>query len=60
VIAAAPLVPRIGPKLLASLGGYGVGPAVADPGFCAPAMLEYAGLEGALMMARELAGAPGF
>jgi fructokinase len=55
VVAAGRLVPRIEHKLVAALGGYGVGPAVLQPGFCAPAMLENAGLEGAVLMARELA-----
>lgn len=54
VMSAAPLLSRIGPKLLESLGGYGAGPMVEEPDFCVPAMLENAGLEGALMMAREL------
>jgi fructokinase len=57
VIASSPLVPQIERRLVAALGGYGVGPAVLQPGFCAPAMLEHAGLEGALMMARDLAHA---
>lgn len=57
VIASSPLVPQIERKLVAALGGYGVGPAVLQPGFCAPAILEHAGLEGALMMARDLARA---
>ncbi|HET9336054.1 MAG TPA: ROK family protein [Sphingomicrobium sp.] len=55
VIRAAPLVPMIGEKLVASLGGYGVGPCASRPDFCVPAALENAGLEGALLMARNLA-----
>lgn len=55
VTASSRLVPRIEQKLVAALGGYGVGPAVPQPGYCAPAMLEHAGLEGAWMMARDLA-----
>lgn len=57
VIGAAPLIPMIQSKLLASLGGYGVGPQVEQPGFCAPAVLTDAGLEGALLMAGRLAEA---
>lgn len=56
VIGAARLVPMIGEKLVASLGGYGVGPRVGQPDFCVPAGLDNAGLEGALLMARRLAG----
>ena len=48
------MVPQIEQRLRSALGGYGVGPAVAQPGFCAPATLEYAGLEGALLIARQL------
>jgi fructokinase len=54
VVAASQLVPHIERRLVAALGGYGVGPAVTQPGFCTPAMLENAGLEGALLMARQL------
>ena len=55
IIRAAPLVPLIEEKLQAALGGYGVGPAVEQPGFCVQARLEDAGLEGALITAREIA-----
>ena len=55
VVAGSRLVPDIERRLVASLGGYGAGPAATQPGFCAPAMLENAGLEGALIMARHLA-----
>ena len=55
VVAASQLVPRIERRLVAALGGYGAGPMASQPGFCAPAMLENAGLEGAFLMARELA-----
>ena len=55
VVAASQLVPHIERRLVAALGGYGVGPTVLRPGFCAPAMLENAGLEGALLAARQLA-----
>lgn len=54
VIAASQLVPHIERRLVAALGGYGAGPAVTQPGFCAPAALENAGLEGALLMAQQL------
>ena len=37
-----------------SLGGYGVGPAAGEPGFCALAALENSGLEGAMLIARKL------
>lgn len=57
VVTAAAMVPRIEQRLRSALGGYGVGPAAAEPGFCAPARLEHAGLEGALLMARELVNA---
>ncbi|MGK6319284.1 ROK family protein [Sphingomonas sp. DT-204] len=40
-------------ELRAALGGYGVGPAANAPDFVVPAMLENAGLEGALLMARR-------
>ena len=54
VVAASQLVPHIERRLVAALGGYGAGPAVTQPGFCAPAALENAGLEGALLMAQRL------
>lgn len=56
VIGAAPMIGAIEIRLRAVLGGYGVGTAIEQPGFCASAALENAGLEGALLMARELAG----
>lgn len=55
VVAASQLVPHIETRLVAALGGYGAGPSVLQPGFCAPATLENAGLEGASLMAREWA-----
>jgi len=55
VIGAAPMIAEIETAMRSSLGGYGVGPAVAKAGFCAPAQLENAGLEGALLMARQQA-----
>lgn len=56
VIAAADLTNLIGLQLRQYLGGYGVGQAAVQPDFCVPAALENAGLDGALMMARKLAG----
>ena len=55
VIGAAPLVPMIGDRMVASLGGYGVGPHVGHGDFCVPAALANAGLDGALLMARRMA-----
>jgi fructokinase len=54
VIGAVPMMEAIESAMRVSLGGYGVGPAVNQPGFCVPAKLENAGLEGALLMARKL------
>jgi fructokinase len=56
VIGAAPMIEAIEAAMRSSLGGYGVGSAADRPGFCALAQLENAGLEGALLMATELAG----
>jgi fructokinase len=55
VIGAAPMIEAIEVAMRSSLGGYGVGSAVEQPGFCVLAALENAGLEGALLMARALA-----
>ena len=55
VVVGSRLVPHIERRVVAALGGYGVGPTVLQPGFCAPAKLENAGLEGAYLMARQLA-----
>jgi len=49
------LIPMIEDAMRESLNGYGVGHAVDGPGFCLPAALKDAGLEGALMMARRRA-----
>ena len=54
-IADAQLSPRIEEEMRAVINGYGVGPAVERPGFCVPAALKDAGLEGALIMARQRA-----
>jgi fructokinase len=55
VIQAAPMLDRIETEMRVALGGYGVGPAAGETGFCVPATLEHAGLEGAILMAKELA-----
>ena len=54
VIRAAPLVDAIRERVLAELNGYGVGPAVEQPGYCVAAALEHSGLEGALILAGGL------
>jgi fructokinase len=54
VIRAAPIVDAIQERMLAELNGYGVGPAAGQPGFCVGAALEHSGLEGALILARDL------
>jgi len=56
VIAATPMAPLILRRLNEALGGYGVGEAVKKPGFCVEAALDDPGLEGAMIMARQLAG----
>ena len=53
VIAGSKLVPLIEQRLRTNLNFYGVGSAADRPGFCVPAALKNAGLEGALMMARQ-------
>lgn len=55
VIGAAPMMQAIEGAMRTSLGGYGVSPVVHRADFCVPAQLENAGLEGALLMAREMA-----
>lgn len=55
IIMSAPIIPLIQEKLRAALGAYGVGDAVYRPSYCVSAALENAGLEGASLMARELA-----
>jgi fructokinase len=54
-IAETALAPMIEEAMREVLNGYGVGPAAERHGFCVPAVLEDAGLEGALMMARRIA-----
>ena len=55
IINAAALVPTIAAQARESLGGYGVGSAIDAADFCVAARLDDAGLEGALLMARDLA-----
>ena len=52
----ADMIKAIETAMRSSLGGYGVGPAIGQPGFCSMAALESAGLEGALLMARGAIG----
>ncbi|MFL9841741.1 ROK family protein [Sphingomonas sp. ST-64] len=47
---------RAAERMLAALGGYGVGAAAGAPCFVAAPALEHAGLEGALLLARRAAG----
>ena len=54
VISAAPIVPRIEQSMRDALNGYGVGDAANQSGFCVAASLKNAGLEGAVLMARNL------
>lgn len=54
-IAETSLVPMIEDAMRKVINGYGVGPAIGRSGFCVPAALKDAGLEGALMMARQVA-----
>jgi len=44
-----------GERMRFALGGYGVGAAAGEPDFVRPAALEHAGLEGALILARQAA-----
>ncbi|WP_447724312.1 ROK family protein [Sphingomonas koreensis] len=44
-----------GERMRVALGGYGVGSAAGGPDFIRPAALEHAGLEGALILARQAA-----
>jgi fructokinase len=55
VISGTPIIPLIEARMRRALNGYGVGKAANEPGFCVPAELENAGLEGALLMAEDLA-----
>lgn len=52
-ISEADLTAGIAVALRAALNGYGVGSAVERSDFCVPAALQDAGLEGALIMARQ-------
>lgn len=57
VLQAPGLLARVAEGLPAALGGYGVGEAALSADFIVPAALEHAGLEGALILAREQARA---
>jgi fructokinase len=46
-------------RMLAAVGGYGVGSAAGEADFIRPAALEHAGLEGALILARQAAARGG-
>lgn len=56
VMGAAGMVDAVADALDRALAGYGVGAAARAPGFVVPAKLQNAGLEGALLMARRIAG----
>ncbi|MCW4460218.1 ROK family protein [Sphingomonas sp. BT-65] len=45
-------------RMIAALGGYGVGEAALAPGFVRAPALEHAGLEGALLLAQQAAANP--
>ena len=49
------IISAIEQKMCEALGGYGVGDAAKQPGFCVAASLKNAGLEGAMLIARNLA-----
>jgi fructokinase len=49
------IISEIEKSMRDALGGYGVGDAANQPGFCVAASLRNAGLEGAMIMARDLA-----
>ena len=54
-ISTVPIISAIEHGMREALGGYGVGDLASQPGYCVAASLENAGLEGALLMAREIA-----
>lgn len=54
-ISSTPIIPKIEQAMRDALGGYGVGDAAYQPGFCVGALLENAGLEGAMLMAQQIA-----
>jgi len=54
-ISSSSIIPLIEVEMREALNGYGVGEAAYQPGFCVAAQLSNAGLEGALLMARNLA-----
>ena len=47
------LLPRIEAWMRAELNGYGASLVASRPGYLAPAALEHAGLEGAVILARR-------
>lgn len=51
------LIPEIEAAMRSELNGYGAGIVADGEGYLAPAQLSDAGLEGAVIMAREIAGA---
>lgn len=51
------LIPEIEARMRLELNGYGAGVVAGEGGYLVAAELEDAGLEGALIMAREIAGA---
>ncbi|MGQ2991864.1 MAG: ROK family protein [Brevundimonas sp.] len=51
------LIPEIESRMRQELNGYGASVVAGEGGYLVPAALENAGLEGALIMAREIAGA---
>ena len=55
VMSAPGIIADIDASLRRSIGSYGVGTAFAAPDFLVPASLAHAGLEGALLMARDIA-----
>lgn len=55
VMAAADLIDDIARRMRARLGGYGAAAVADTPGYLVRARLEDAGLDGALLMAREVA-----
>lgn len=57
VMGTAGLIPDIEAQMRLELNGYGASVVAGEGGYLVPAALENAGLEGALIMAREIAGA---
>ncbi len=57
VMGTAGLIPEVEARMLLELNGYGAGVVAGEGGYLVAAELENAGLEGAVIMAREIAGA---